>query len=428
MKSDAGRGRRRDRRRRLFGDDGGGAAGAARAARRAGRGRRARGARDGLFDARGGASAQRAGGEDERLARPARRFRRARGHERGRASCRGGDFGAYLRAILDEAVAERRSTVVEATRGGGGARRRRLAGRRWTTGASVDGARAGAGAGQPAARADARRRRDRSARCSSTIRGATKARAAIARVGGERRRRADPRHRADDGRHGAVARRGGASRADRRAVAARADAARPCRRTTPRRSSSTRCRRAMCWRCGAGCGGAARRSAGAAAVDALRPHSQALWQRARRRPSSGASCAMRGRSGTSTATASRRRSRGGCRRLIGEGRLEIVAGRVQAMREEDGGAGGRDRAARSATRRRASATLRGWRSTAPGRWARWRGARDPLLRQLIDDGLVAVDRLGIGLGGRWRASRGGRAGVGAGAADQGRVLGNRRGA
>ena len=79
------------------------------------------------------------------------------------------------------------------------------------------------------------------------------------------------------------------------------------------------------------CAGSGRRSAEVgwrAAVDSLRPHSQSLWQSLDSAAAAAlpAPCARRG--GTCTATASHRRSRDTIARLIGEGRLEIVAGRI----------------------------------------------------------------------------------------------------
>ena len=85
------------------------------------------------------------------------------------------------------------------------------------------------------------------------------------------------RHRADDGRRRAVARRGGVRGQDRRAVAARAAAA-PARRRRGRRATATRSRRRWPAALLAEVRDARRRGIGwRAAVDELRPFTQGLW-------------------------------------------------------------------------------------------------------------------------------------------------------
>lgn len=130
-----------------------------------------------------------------------------------------------------------------------------------------------------------------------------------------------------------------------------------------------------------------------AAVDALRPHSAALWQsfdvaeqrrflrharpwwdvhRHRIAPEVAATIA----------------------RMIGDGRLEIVAGRVLSVTEEDGGltVGYRRRGVSTAQEARFAY---GFNCTGPlHAIAR---TRDPLLRSLLDSGAVQPDHLGIGL-------------------------------
>ena len=135
------------------------------------------------------------------------------------------------------------------------------------------------------------------------------------------------------------------------------------------------------------------------AVDALRPHAQALWR------------------GLSDAEQERflRHARpywdvhrhriapqvaDQLRGMIGEGQLEVVAGRIGAVREFDGGL-----SVEIARRGRPSPALKTnggadtfaavFNCTGPlGAMAR---TRDPLLRQMIDDRLVRIDRLGMGL-------------------------------
>ena len=130
-----------------------------------------------------------------------------------------------------------------------------------------------------------------------------------------------------------------------------------------------------------------------AAVDSLRPHSHPLWQaltadqqhrflrharpwwdvhRHRIAPEVGATIA----------------------RLVGEGRLEIVAGRIVAARETDGGI-------EVEYRRRRSAALQyetfAYAFNCTGPLHSMERTRDPLLRSLLDAGNVRPDHLGIGL-------------------------------
>ena len=135
-----------------------------------------------------------------------------------------------------------------------------------------------------------------------------------------------------------------------------------------------------------------------AAVDAMRPHSHATWgsfdpeQRARflrhARPWWDVH-----RHRIAPEVSARLKA------MIGEGRLEIVAGRIVRMDKQDS-------AVVVAYSRRHSPTPNrspegegrfgaAFNCTGPlGAMAR---TRDPLLRQMIDDGLVAVDALGMGL-------------------------------
>jgi uncharacterized NAD(P)/FAD-binding protein YdhS len=129
------------------------------------------------------------------------------------------------------------------------------------------------------------------------------------------------------------------------------------------------------------------------AVDSLRPHAQALWR--------GLAPAEQGRflrHARPYWDVHRHRIApqvaGRLKELIGEGRLEIMAGRVMGLDAQDEGLG--------ATIRRRGSGAEGqahfgavFNCTGPlGAMGR---TRDPLLRQMIDGGLVAIDRLGIGL-------------------------------
>ncbi|MEO8177047.1 MAG: FAD/NAD(P)-binding protein [Sphingomicrobium sp.] len=129
-----------------------------------------------------------------------------------------------------------------------------------------------------------------------------------------------------------------------------------------------------------------------AAVDSLRPHSQALWQglddaQQRRflRHARPYWDVHRHRIAPEVARQ--------LRELVAAGRLEIVAGRIGEVRAVDGGleVDIKRRGGASETRRFDFAIN----CTGPlGAIAR---TRDPLLRGLLDDGLVRPDRLGIGL-------------------------------
>lgn len=131
-----------------------------------------------------------------------------------------------------------------------------------------------------------------------------------------------------------------------------------------------------------------------AAVDALRPHSHAIWasldpgQRGRflrhARPWWDVH-----RHRIAPEVSAR------LKRMIGEGRLEIVAGRVTAMRAEGDGLVVRYSRRTTPSEEREAKFGAAFNCTGPlGAMAR---TRDPLLRQLLDDGLVAIDALGMGL-------------------------------
>ena len=141
-----------------------------------------------------------------------------------------------------------------------------------------------------------------------------------------------------------------------------------------------------------------------AAVDSLRPHSAALWQ------SFGPAEQRRflrharpwwdvHRHRIAPQVAER------LKRLVAEGRLEIVAGRVASMSESDGGLD-------VTVTRRGSRTARDHRFAAAFNCTGPLGAiartRDPLLRQLLADGAIVPDPLGIGLA----VDNGSRAGPG----------------
>jgi uncharacterized NAD(P)/FAD-binding protein YdhS len=129
------------------------------------------------------------------------------------------------------------------------------------------------------------------------------------------------------------------------------------------------------------------------AVDALRPHAQALW-----RGLGPAEQVRFLRHARPYWDVHRHRIApqvaGRLKELVGEGRLEIIAGRLIGLTAQDAGLG--------ATIRRRGSGAEGqahfgavFNCTGPlGAMAR---TRDPLLRQMIDGGLVAIDRLGIGL-------------------------------
>jgi len=137
-----------------------------------------------------------------------------------------------------------------------------------------------------------------------------------------------------------------------------------------------------------------------AAVDSLRPHTKAIWQ--------GLDDAQQARflrharpwwdvhrHRIAPEVAER------MKRLIGEGRLEVRAGRVRAMREGSGELEVEiDRRGKAhppaPSREREGETFDvAFNCTGPlGAMAR---TRDPLLRQMLGDGLVAIDRIGMGL-------------------------------
>ncbi len=139
-----------------------------------------------------------------------------------------------------------------------------------------------------------------------------------------------------------------------------------------------------------------RRTAGVswrAAVDALRPHSSAIWQsfsepEQRRFMRHARPWWDVHRHRIATEVAQRMKE------LVGSGQLEVVAGRVRAMHETDEGVEveiarrGRDR-----TEVRTFDTVVN--CTGPlGAMAR---TENPVLRQMLDDEMIAVDPLGIGL-------------------------------
>lgn len=136
------------------------------------------------------------------------------------------------------------------------------------------------------------------------------------------------------------------------------------------------------------------------AVDALRPHSRAIWQGLGEREQERFLRHARPwwdvhRHRIAPQVAER------MKQLVGEGRLEIRAGRVRAMRVGEAGLEVEiDR--RGKVRRSTALGTNGFEvfdvafnCTGPlGAMAR---TQNPVLRQLIDDKLVAIDRLGMGL-------------------------------
>lgn len=135
-----------------------------------------------------------------------------------------------------------------------------------------------------------------------------------------------------------------------------------------------------------------------AAVDSLRPHTRAIWQ------ALGAAEQDRflrharpwwdvHRHRIAPEVAER------MKRLIGEGRLEVRAGRVRAMREANGGLeveiARRPSTALGTTGSLVERFEVAFNCTGPlGAMAR---TRNPVLRQMLGDGLVTIDRLGMGL-------------------------------
>lgn len=131
-----------------------------------------------------------------------------------------------------------------------------------------------------------------------------------------------------------------------------------------------------------------------AAVDALRPHSHAIWasfdERERRRFLRHARPWWDVHRHRIAPQVSER-----LKRMIGEGRLEIVAGRVMGMREDAGELVVGYSRRTSPSREREGRFGAAFNCTGPlGAISR---TKDRLLRQLMDDGLVEIDRLGMGL-------------------------------
>ena len=130
-----------------------------------------------------------------------------------------------------------------------------------------------------------------------------------------------------------------------------------------------------------------------AAVDALRPFSQAIWQRFDAREQGQFLRHARPwwdvhRQRIAPQVSERLRS------LVREGRLEVVAGRVMGMREDgDGQLVEIKRRGRSQSHEERFAV--GFNCTGPlGAVGR---SRDDLLQGMLEEGLIAVDGLGIGL-------------------------------
>ncbi|HXG99759.1 MAG TPA: FAD/NAD(P)-binding protein, partial [Sphingomicrobium sp.] len=140
-----------------------------------------------------------------------------------------------------------------------------------------------------------------------------------------------------------------------------------------------------------------------AAVDGLRPHNREIWrglsaeqQRQFLRHARPWWDVHRHRIAPQIAE----RLRG----MVAEGRLEIVAGRLRSMCED--GAGLTVEIARRGGESREEQFAVAFNCTGPlGAMAR---TRDPLLRQMIDDGLIAIDQLGMGIA----VDEGSRAGPG----------------
>ncbi len=131
------------------------------------------------------------------------------------------------------------------------------------------------------------------------------------------------------------------------------------------------------------------------AVDSLRPHAQALWrglgddeQRRFLRHARPYWDVHRHRIAPQVA--------GQLEAMISEGRLEVVAGRMRSVQEE-GGALAATYSRRNLPSDDPSLEQFGAIFNCTGPLGAMRRTRDMLLRQMIDDGLVAVDRLGMGL-------------------------------
>ena len=131
-----------------------------------------------------------------------------------------------------------------------------------------------------------------------------------------------------------------------------------------------------------------------AAVDALRPHSHAIWRsfddEQKRRFLRHARPWWDVHRHRIAPQVSER-----LKRMIGEGRLEIVAGRVRSMEMRDGGLTVEYQRREAPTVVREASFAVAVNCTGPlGAMGR---TRDPLLRQMIDQGLVGIDDLGMGL-------------------------------
>jgi len=130
-----------------------------------------------------------------------------------------------------------------------------------------------------------------------------------------------------------------------------------------------------------------------AAIDALRPHSQALWQALPLAEQQRFSRHARPwwdvhRHRIAPEVARRLHD------LVAEGRLEIVAGRIQGV-EDEGGALTVTYRRRGASQAHAGGFAYMINCTGPlGTIAR---TRDPLLKAMLDDGLARPDQLGIAL-------------------------------
>ena len=226
------------------------------------------------------------------------------------------------------------------------------------------------------------------------IRGSEAARRAIRQAAAERRRRPADRHRADDGRHGAVARRGGASRADRR-VSRRGQMPRGACRCAPAPVDASD---AAAWAMLVALWRWLRRRSGEvgwrAAVDcaaAAQPGAVAVARASRAAALPAPCAAVVGRPPPP------HRARGRARRsaaVIGGGPAgDRSPGGSRAMREDDDGLQveiARRGAEASSDRAAASRSP----SIAPGRSARSSGPAIRCFAQLLDDGLVATDPLG----------------------------------
>ena len=130
-----------------------------------------------------------------------------------------------------------------------------------------------------------------------------------------------------------------------------------------------------------------------AAVDSLRPHSSAIWQafgeaEQRRFMRHARPWWDVHRHRIATEVAQRMKA------LIGSGQLEVVAGRVRAMRETENGV-----AVEFARRGREGTVTREFDTivNCTGPLGAMERTANPILRQMFDDRLIAVDGLGIGV-------------------------------